>query len=97
MFGNSYETGQSFAWFLSDESKDIGSLKATDTELEIRDSAFSFTDITSSGYDNSPVGFLLVSDGVSAVPLPAGVWLMGSGLLGLIGFSRKTKPSVVTS
>mgnify|MGYP000701021956 CR=1 FL=1 len=30
-------------------------------------------------------------DGVSAVPVPAAVWLMGSGLLGLMGFSRKNK------
>jgi len=28
---------------------------------------------------------------VSAVPVPAAVWLMGSGLLGLMGFSRKGK------
>ncbi|BCG63794.1 MAG: hypothetical protein methR_P1525 [Methyloprofundus sp.] len=27
----------------------------------------------------------------SAVPLPAAVWLMGSGLLGLMGYSRKNK------
>jgi len=27
----------------------------------------------------------------SAVPVPAAVWLMGSGLLGLMGFSRKNK------
>jgi len=28
---------------------------------------------------------------VSSVPVPAAVWLMGSGLLGLMGFSRKAK------
>jgi len=28
---------------------------------------------------------------VSAVPVPAAVWLMGSGLLGLMGFNRKAK------
>ncbi len=28
---------------------------------------------------------------VSTVPVPATVWLMGSGLLGLIGYSRKNK------
>jgi len=26
---------------------------------------------------------------VSAVPIPAAVWLFGSGLLGLVGFARK--------
>ena len=36
------------------------------------------------------VGWLLVSD-VTPVPLPAAVWLMGSGLLGLIGVARRKK------
>ena len=29
--------------------------------------------------------------GVSAVPVPAAIWLFGTGLLGLIGFSRRNK------
>jgi len=33
--------------------------------------------------------------GASAVPVPAAVWLMGSGLLGLMGFSRKNKKVAV--
>ena len=33
--------------------------------------------------------FDLQSHSVSAVPVPAAVWLMGSGFLGLLGFSRK--------
>jgi hypothetical protein len=28
---------------------------------------------------------------VSSVPVPSAVWLFGSGILGLIGFSRKEK------
>lgn len=32
---------------------------------------------------------------LSSVPAPASVWLMGSGLLGLMGFSRKNKTQVV--
>ena len=28
---------------------------------------------------------------VSAIPLPAAVWLFGSGLLGLVGISRKNQ------
>jgi len=31
------------------------------------------------------------NESVSEVPVPAAVWLMGSGLLGLMGFSRKNK------
>ena len=33
----------------------------------------------------------LVSEPVSAVPVPAAVWLFGTGLLGFTGFSRKRK------
>jgi len=36
-------------------------------------------------------GSYLVRDTVSSVPVPAAVWLMGSGLLGLMGFSRRNK------
>ena len=31
--------------------------------------------------------------GVSAIPIPAAVWLFGSGLLGLIGIARKKRPA----
>ena len=34
-------------------------------------------------YGNDPV--------VSAVPVPAAVWLFGSGLIGLIGIARRKK------
>ena len=39
----------------------------------------------------------LTAESVSNVPIPAAVWLMGSGLLGLLGFSRKNKSQVVAS
>ncbi len=47
--------------------------------------------------DGSPTGFGNVQfeyhfEGtVNAVPLPAAVWLFGSGLLGLVGFARRKK------
>ena len=34
-----------------------------------------------------------VRGGTSAVPVPAAVWLFGSGLLGLIGIARRKKPA----
>ena len=32
-----------------------------------------------------------IGTAVSAVPVPAAVWLFGSGLIGLVGFARRTK------
>ena len=41
-------------------------------------------------FANSSVSYLVV-EGVSPVPVPAAVWLFGSGLLGLIGVARRKK------
>ena len=35
--------------------------------------------------------FNAVADGFAVVPVPAAVWLFGSGLLGLVGFARKKR------
>ena len=51
-----------------------------DTAVALRDRAS--LDITRSA------GFLLTT---SAVPVPAAVWLFGSGLIGLIGVARRKK------
>jgi hypothetical protein len=36
----------------------------------------------------------ITGNGTSAVPLPAAVWLFGSGLMGLVGVSRRRKAAV---
>ena len=46
---------------------------------------------TTSAKSNSFFAWAVRSGDVSAVPVPAAVWLMGSGLLGLFGFSCKNK------
>ena len=44
------------------------------------------------GYGFTSVQYLVHLEGyVSNVPVPAAVWLFGSGLLGLIGISRRKK------
>lgn len=48
-------------------------------------------------YEDTPVSWLLIQDTPSAVPVPAAIWLMGSGLLGLIGFSRQKKTQSVAA
>jgi len=45
----------------------------------------------SESYMSYDVGSWLVRDSVSVVPLPASVWLFGSGLLGLAGLARRKK------
>jgi hypothetical protein len=39
-------------------------------------------------------GDLIISGNAAPVPLPAAVWLFGSGLLGLVGVSRRRKAAV---
>ena len=56
-------------------------------------------DLSNTGYMNFilPTGVSITSMagyGVSAVPLPAAVWLFGSGLLGLIGLARSNNTGV---
>ncbi len=39
----------------------------------------------------SNAGFLLVANTVSAVPVPAAIWLFGTALIGFVGISRRRK------
>ena len=61
------------------ESGDIFTLSA---DLK----TIAFTSFTGVGADN-----IRIITATSAVPVPAAVWFMGSGLLGLMGFSYKNK------
>lgn len=57
----------------------------------------SLVDITSVRMYSNPVGtdtsfnFSIDNVTISAVPVPAAVWLLGSGLIGLLGVARKRK------
>lgn len=46
------------------------------------------------GKDGKFKSFTQTADGVAIVPVPAAVWLLGSGLLGMAGVARR-KPSLV--
>jgi len=52
-----------------------------------------FGGLQGGGLRNASFYSWAVMDGnaLSAVPLPAGIWLFGSGLIGLFGFARKNK------
>lgn len=93
-FGNNNNDNNSYAYFLSDESGfDVGIFSSTSISLVINDSwaamTFASADLQSSNSDLG-VSWLLVND-ASVVPVPAAVWLFGSGLLSLVGVARRKK------
>lgn len=50
-----------------------------------------FTDVPLNGYAGTydPANQLVYVNNISAIPVPAAVWLFGSGLIGLIGVARR--------
>jgi len=72
------ETGSSVLGFSFDFTADAGaSLLISGT-------------YTDSGFIDAPVSSATLAT-VSTVPVPAAVWLFGSGLIGLVGFARRKK------
>jgi peptidyl-prolyl cis-trans isomerase A (cyclophilin A) len=61
--------------------------------LPVYNAGGAFTDLPLIGYTGGSItgANLVMVTNVSAVPVPAAVWLFGSGLLGLVGVARKKK------
>jgi len=77
---------QAFADALADNGLQLLAVGAG----SVRDSGtFSFT--LANGQSNLISGFVDSFGSASAVPVPAAVWLFGSGLLGLVGVARRKK------
>jgi hypothetical protein len=53
--------------------------------------------IVISTVDISDPGTFSAGANITATPLPAAVWLMGSGLLGVLGLGRKNKVQAVAA
>lgn len=56
------------------------------------DFGFGGSSITGSGFSGHYGWAVRSGDVISAVPIPAAVWLFGSGLVGLLGIARRKKP-----
>ena len=90
--GNNHTSTFDFAWFL-DDNGDADSLRIESTgQLNIYDyGSISASDeyaASGRGAANS-ITWLVTRPAV--VPVPAAIWLFGSGLLGLIGIARRKK------
>jgi hypothetical protein len=59
------------------------------SSLQLTGSGFYYEDFTWSG--PIPNTFGAINTGQSAVPIPGAVWLLGSGLVGIVGTRRKMK------
>ena len=68
----------------------VGVICPTDTVTGSYDgTSFSMTRNYFSGYPDDFSYSIVINGTVSAVPVPAAVWLFGSGLIGLIGIARR--------
>ena len=54
-------------------------------------SSLSFSDVDLGDEWGDPIDASLETGSVNVVPVPAAVWLFGSGLIGLLGFRRKIR------
>lgn len=79
--------GQSLEFFFMAGNGTLGSTNATAVR-------YGNTEGFSTWTLNADSSFTYMAPGaVSPVPVPAAVWLFGSGLLGLVGISRRRKPA----
>lgn len=89
-FSSSNSTSLSFS-FNTTHSPVWGDFYAKDGGVFAWNSGFLAADPTSAPSDSSIHDKILRPDGLTAVPIPAAIWLFGAGLVGLVGVRRKFK------
>lgn len=87
--GDDYSSVYDFAWFLDDAGEADYLRIASNGGVALLDFNLTDSDQFAAGgtYDYIPVTWLLTRPAV--VPVPAAIWLFGSGFLGLIGIARR--------
>jgi hypothetical protein len=68
-----------------------GGMKMSFAAIDLPTDGVSMSTFAGTWSVDAAAGTLNYTAGVSAVPVPAAVWLFGSGLLGLVGISRRKK------
>lgn len=84
-------SGVTFAWAAAESSTGTAGVEFSISGLDVLN-GFSSRDFTvqlGAGSTQDAVGEDLVSLSGTVVPVPAAVWLFGSGLIGLLGVSRR--------
>ena len=81
-----------FDWNTSSGIPVLNIMNADGSGVDIDGDGTLGTTMAAGPFAGSPVGFAGQAQ-VSAVPVPAAVWLFGSGLMGLVGVARRRKAS----
>jgi hypothetical protein len=89
-FGNAFSFNNDVAGFGSNQLISFIALGATDVS-DLGGTPVSNTFSNGAWHVNAATGTVSYVGTVSAVPVPAAVWLFGSGLLGLVGIGRRRK------
>ena len=80
--------------YLDDLSFQLGSFTLATLTFEgagIGNSPLFFSDVVLGDDPGDPIDASLETGSVNVVPVPAAIWLLGSGLIGIAGLSRKFK------
>ncbi|NOX09432.1 MAG: PEP-CTERM sorting domain-containing protein [Gammaproteobacteria bacterium] len=99
LFGNMTQSGLSAPYgSLVGEINNIFFVLGTSFNVAAPDSGvLSLYYWDSNAYDNAEFISVSIDNGLSAVPVPAAIWLLSSGLIGLIGMGRKPSKRGSTS
>ena len=90
-FGPNFDTDSDYVWYYGDTT-DVNYLQLSANDGVVYDysyGTYAQSDDYSASGEKADISWLVYRSSVSPVPIPAAVWLFGSGLLGLVGVARR--------